>query len=340
MAESLNSSFGEKIANSEVYKNVQDGLANVTTTIGDGLENLKGGLNNVVGDFSNQNVASQGSAFLESNSIISKFVFLIMVLVGFFILMNLGMYIVSWFTTQSKSPYIFNGMFQLSKKGVSFQDPKSFNPVTIFRSNNEDKGIEFTWSSWLKIEDVQKSINETSSTVPLHLFNKGSDPSLSKGLVFSNDDDNAEVNYDFGVNGPGVYVVNNNNEFQLKIYMDYIVSGITNKKETVTIKDIPVNKWFHLAIRLQNKVLDHYINGTIVSRTSLSNVPKQNYGEVYWGYGGVDGQISNLRYFDQALNVFQISNIVLAGPNLKNPSEDEVPTRKDYLSGSWYSNQD
>ena len=31
------------------------------------------------------------------------------------------------------------------------QDPQKSNSVTILRSNNEDSGMEFTWSVWLYI---------------------------------------------------------------------------------------------------------------------------------------------------------------------------------------------
>jgi hypothetical protein len=86
--------------------------------------------------------------------------------------------------------------------------------------------------------------------------------------------------------------------------------------------------------------MDIYVNGTIVKSHKLHGVPKQNYGNVYIGAdGGFSGYISNLFYFNRALGIYEIDNIVRKGPNtfmiggggsamdLKNP---------DYLSLRWF----
>ena len=36
--------------------------------------------------------------------------------------------------------------------------------------------------------------------------------------------------------------------------------------EEVIVNDLPFKKWFHLAIRLENKIMDVYVNGEIVKR--------------------------------------------------------------------------
>ena len=115
---------------------------------------------------------------------------------------------------------------------------------------------------------------------------------------------------------------------------------ITTNADDITLYDLPIEKWFHLAIRLQNKIIDIYVNGTITTRIPLSEVPNQNYGDIYLGYGGLGGNISNLRYFDRALSVFQISNIVMSGPDLANPDENVKVGKVDYLSNNWYSNSE
>ena len=37
------------------------------------------------------------------------------------------------------------------------QDPANKKSIPILRSNNENEGIEFTWSVWLMIEDYQRT---------------------------------------------------------------------------------------------------------------------------------------------------------------------------------------
>lgn len=311
----FNKPIGEQLGNN-LQEKTSSMIANVGDTfssLGESASNAKEGLNSMVSDYSSSSVADVGSAFLDTNSIIAKFVFLIVVLIGFFLLFNLGIYIVSWFATPDRSPYIFKGMYSTAAKKHITQDPKQ-NGKTIYRSNNEDKGIEFTWSSWLNLElpgdDEEK-----------HIFNKGTDPESG-----------------FDKHAPGVYAKQGDDDgtLNLKIKMD----TINTNPDDIILYDLPIQKWFHLAIRLQNKIIDIYVNGTITTRIPLSEVPNQNYGDIYLGYGGLGGNISNLRYFDRALSVFQISNIVMSGPDLTNPDENVKVGRADYLSNNWYSNSE
>lgn len=349
----FNKPIGEQLGNN-LQEKTSSMIANVGDTfsnLGESAANAKVGLNSMVSDFSSPSVADVGSAFLDTNSIIAKFVFLIVVLIGFFLLFNLGIYIVSWFATPDRSPYIFKGMYSTAAKKHITQDPKQ-NGKTIYRSNNEDKGIEFTWSSWLNLElptDGQK-----------HIFNKGTEPesgfnknapgvyakqgtaevtqAFIDEVATATDTENVAGTWDAMTEDEQNAAVEDartkNGTLNLIIKMD----TITTNADDIILYDLPIKKWFHLAIRLQNKIIDIYVNGTITTRIPLSEVPDQNYGDIYLGYGGLGGNISNLRYFDKALSVFQISNIVMAGPNLSNPDENVKIGKANYLSNNWYSN--
>jgi hypothetical protein len=73
---------------------------------------------------------------------------------------------------------------------------------------------------------------------------------------------------------------------------------VTNNNNYLDVTNIPLKKWFHLAIRIQNTVMDVYINGVITARKVLAEVPKQNYNNVNVGYNsGFSGQLSNLCYY-------------------------------------------
>jgi hypothetical protein len=106
----------------------------------------------------------------------------------------------------------------------------------------------------------------------------------------------------------------------------------------VSIDNLPIGKWFHVVIRLQNKTMDCYVNGVITNRISFGDyIPKQNYDNIiYAGNGGFDGSISNLRYYDYALSVFEINSVVYYGPNLKSASSGSNGYF-DYLGQTWYS---
>jgi hypothetical protein len=311
----FNKPIGDQLGNNEALSNVQEKASSMVANVSDSVSDMKEGLNDAVSDFSSSGIADVGSAFLDTNSMVAKFVFLIVVLIAFFLLMNLGIYFISLFTTVDKSPYIFKGMYATTKKIHIKQDPKLSDSKPIYRSNDANKGIEFTWSSWLKLDSVDG--NEAIK----HIYNKGSEPVGEEKYALKN--------------CPGLYVTNDttDNTLQLKIKIDTIGVG----EESITIKDLPIKRWFHLAIRLQNKIVDIYINGTITTRVPFTEVPDQNYGDTFIGYHGYDGYVSNLRYFDSALSVFQISNIVMFGPDLSNPDENQEIGNANYLSGSWYT---
>jgi hypothetical protein len=145
-------------------------------------------------------------------------------------------------------------------------------------------------------------------------------------------------------NGPGLYLGLDDTstsitgkQYKLITVMNTVGSG-ENPYETIDINSIPINQWFNLMIRLENKIMDIYMNGSIVKRLAFTNVPKQNYDSVFvCGNGGFAGELSDLRYFNRSLNVFDINSIVYVGPNLK-ANKGSLPRSYDYLSSSWYSN--
>lgn len=289
--------------------------------IGATLDGAQTALAEKFADFSNQSKAAVGATaeFLTANTIIAKFAFILLVLVVFLIVFNLGVSIVGYFTEPSADPYIIKGMIDGNMSKVVPQDPKQTNSIPIYRSNDMTKGMEFTWSTWLYLTDLGKTENKYQ-----HIFSKGDG-------VISTDNNLSKVN-----NGPGLYLSPMDNK--LHIVMDTVTASDSNT--TIDIDNIPIQKWFHVAMRLQNTILDVYINGIVVKRLILQNTPKQNYGDIHiCQNGGFYGKLSNLRYYSRALNVFEINNIVSSGPNLT-VAEDVKPTGGfGYLSNRWYASK-
>lgn len=121
------------------------------------------------------------------------------------------------------------------------------------------------------------------------------------------------------------------------------MDDVANYQQSMDISGIPVGKWFHVALRMENKIMDVYVNGMISGRFIFENVPKQNYYGVYaCQNNGFSGMLSNLRYFDYALNVSEINNIILSGPNLtssKLANKNNSTNYSFYLSNLWYNNK-
>ena len=256
--------------------------------------------------------------FLQSNSIIAKVSFLFLILFLFVILLRLGMLCIGWLLSSRNSPKLINGMIDAKQMIIFPQDPSLNNAATIYRSVNATDGIEFTWSVWIFIDDLQYLSGQYR-----HIFHKGNSQLESNGKNFPN-------------NAPGLYLAPNTNSNTNSIVV--IMNSYNEINEEITIPNIPLNKWVNVIIRCQNNKLNVYINGTITRSLMLNGVPKQNYGDIFCCMnGGFSGYISNLWYYNYALGTAKINQIVNAGPNTKIIGSNGLSEKfSKYLSLRWY----
>jgi hypothetical protein len=215
-------------------------------------------------------------------------------------------------------PYLYDGA------QVVFQNPNQQGANTIYPSINAPTGLEFSYSCFLFLN---KSTFQGSSSGLRHIFHKGSP--VYKPLMC-----------------PGVFVKNNENT--LMVYMNEAAHWDTHCE----IPNIPVGKFFHLAIIVRNMFVDVYINGNVAHRMALSSVPKQNFGDLYVFKneafsdaarspdrpfvvtGAATGLISTLAYTGYALNYEQIDRMVRAGPSTRLVSATQnLPP---YLADNWW----
>jgi hypothetical protein len=252
--------------------------------------------------------------FMESNSLVAQIAFLLLVVVGFVLLLRIGLSVISYFFKPNDSPRLINGMVDASQMIVFQQDPSANSSATIYRSVNATDGIEFTWSVWIFINNL----NDSSNTYK-HIFSKGNSDLQQNGLINPN-------------NAPGLYIAPNSNTLVV------IMNTFNVINEEILIPDIPLNKWVNVIIRCQNTTLDVYINGTIARSINLIGVPKQNYGDVYVAMnGGFNGNISNLWYYNYALGTSKIQDISSDGPNTRMIGTSGMSDNTfDYLSLRWF----
>ena len=300
-------------------------LGNAVSDVGKSYNEAKASVNSSLTGFSQQASAGVGASqqFLNSNTIIAKFAFVILIILLFLFLFGLGINIIQYFINPSRNPYLIKGMISGADAQNIPQDPTQKKAITLQRSNNQKTGLEFTWSVWLYITDLTNSATTAAPTKYQHVFSKGESPFGDNGI--------AKVN-----NAPGLYISPGNNA--LHIVMN--TTGPTASSDAIVdISNVPLKKWVHVAIRMENTMMDVYINGVIAERTVLPYVPKQNYNNVLvCQNGGFSGNLSNLRYYDKALSVIQITNIVYWGPNTS-ASSSTASTKGgyDYLSSTWYT---
>lgn len=252
---------------------------------------------------------------LSSPSMIVKIVVSIAaVVIGIFAVRFLTKFISKLFSS-TDSPLLIDGMVDAKHLVIYPQDPAETNAITIYRSVDENNGIEFTWSTWIFIDNLQYRNN-----VYRNIFYKGDRDLKPNGL------NNI-------IHAPGLYISPNTNSLSVFINTFDVINN------EITIPNIPLNKWLNVIIRCRNTTMDIYVNGTITRSIELSSLPRQNYGDVHVASGGgFDGYISNLRYFNRAIGVMDIDRIIAAGPNttLIGESDVENPGNSNFLSLRWF----
>jgi hypothetical protein len=268
--------------------------------------------------YGSTNYINGSSDFLRSNSIIARIAFLILAIFIFVVVLRLGIILLSWAFSPSKSPTLIDGMIDAKEMHIISQDPNNKGNIPIIRSDNERGGIEFTWSTWIYINDLTYKSGQYR-----HIFHKGNDrinyENENAGMVFPN-------------NAPGLYIGPNKNELVV------VMNTFKNITEQISIDNIPVKKWVNVIIRCNGNILDTFINGTLTRRHILKSVAKQNYGDVYISMnGGFDGYTSHLKYYDYAIGTSKVQDIIRGGPNLKMKSDNLTQSKNpQYLAMRWY----
>jgi hypothetical protein len=275
------------------------------------------------------------SGFLDTNTLISKVSFILLVFFLFILGVKFGTQLITSISNPSQVTVI-NGMVDGQTQIIVPQDPSQPNAITLQRSNNAPDGIEFTYSVWLFLENTNGS--STNVNPYQHIFSKGS------SYMFTDSSNNLSdlsgvtppPSQNYIINAPGVYLKNQN---QLIILMNTFESIYDN----VQVDNLPLNKWFNLIIRCEQQTMDVFINANITHSITLVGVPRQNYGDVNIAMnGGFNGYLSNLTYYSYALGTKAIDDIVMYGPNTTASSLSLVKDsynqflNSNYISTNWY----
>tara|TARA_B000000557_G_C20792347_1_gene451622 strand:+ start:242 stop:1111 length:870 start_codon:yes stop_codon:yes gene_type:complete len=285
------------------------------------LNNITTSTQTNINEFGNSNLVAGNDSFLFANTFVAKFAFFLLVLIILVFILKILAQILARVFEPSPSPILYNGVKDAKKLAIVPQNPNVRGSIPILRSNNEVNGIEFTYSIWLYIDDL-----DYNKGIKKHIFHKGNNKYNSKEINGFNTNGVAVPN-----NAPGLYLAENSNKLIV------VMNTFDNIIETIDIDNIPLNKWFNVVIRNKNKFLDVFINGTMAARHTFNSVPKQNYGDIYINdNGGFSGKVSTLRYFNEALNGTQISKIITKGPDMTiNKNLWIFPP---YLSFRWFFN--
>lgn len=282
-------------------------------------------------------------SFIFGSSLVSQLVLVVVAILVLQIVMSLFESLWNTYNSMSqKSVSLFN-----STTMTSVDIPQGLDtgfPI-LYNSRDEQQGSTFSYSAYIFInpdtfEQKRPQTEQSTHTVKKlkHVFHKGSEsgfPNL----------------------GPAVFVESDSNT--LRIYMN----TINTWNNYVTIPNIPVGKWFHLAVILKGKNLDVYVNGNVSVRMKMATAPKLNNGSVYVmknmyfpdraGYdpalfadytidGAMKGMVSRLNYFAYALNYSQIDAYYREGPNtgqILQPASNRADSNSQippYMFDTWW----
>jgi hypothetical protein len=230
-----------------------------------------------------------------------------------------------------------------SKMYTAIQNPNNSMSKTIYFSDNQRSGIEFTYTMFINIKSDTFSTGEKKL---YHILHKGY--STSYPLL-----------------GPGIFCWGDKNT--IRVYMNCFDTW----DNYVDIENIPIDKWFHLTVSCKGNTLYLYINGNLKKKMVLSNntPPYQNYGNVYLFNnrklqlsktittslendndfkgtqpsltnlnfdGAAKGMVSRVYYFSYALTYTEIQYLMNMAPSTVIESPDMSITP--YLSDTWWVN--
>jgi len=289
------------------------------------------------------------SDFLNSNSIIAKLSFLLVVLLLFVFSLRLGIYCLGVYYSPSTSPMLIDGMIDATSPLTITQDPSISTSIPIIRSSNGEYGIEFTWSVWIYIQN--SPVTGEAANSYRNIFYKGEPfqddmDVLRAGTIYETP--NIDANENIYHNGGGLGLNFPNNAPGLYLYpyktspneLLILMNTYTVIDEEITVSNLPIDKWVNIIVRCEGNVVDVFINGTITTSTELTGIPKQNNGDVHVAANsGFHGYISNLQYFNKALTTNEITHLVKKGPNIKmvnNNSNTMSMKNPNYINLQWY----
>uniref|UniRef100_A0A6C0DGA4 LamG-like jellyroll fold domain-containing protein n=1 Tax=viral metagenome TaxID=1070528 RepID=A0A6C0DGA4_9ZZZZ len=212
------------------------------------------------------------------------------------------------------------------------QNPNSPNSSSIYLSDNERSGPEFSYSFFLMVHPSafrqEKGLN--------HIFHKGSPRQ-------------------YPLLGPGVYMRSDTNI--LRVYMN--TYGTWNKY--TEIDNFPIGKWVHVALVCRSTHMEIYINGNLKKRLGFEgSLPYQNYQDImafrqdrvtlpktvrslededsFDIFGVMKGMLSRLYYFNYALSYSEITMLMNEGPSTEIAGA-QGGVMPQYLQDSWWTSQ-
>ena len=222
--------------------------------------------------------------------------------------------------------------YNIDDKSINIpQNPNISGNKYVSLSNNEKSGIEFSYSFYLKVSP--SAFRQEYGLC--HIFHKG-------------------YSSQFPLLAPGIYMRSDTNI--LRVYMN----SYKTWNNYVEVENIPIGKWVHIVVVVNENSLEVYINGNLAKKLSFDGFsPYQNYEDICCFsqrritmkhsivssidengldiFGAMKGQLSRLNYFSYALCYAEIQQLMNEGPSSKMDSSSSSGNIPPYLDDTWWS---
>ena len=233
-----------------------------------------------------------------------------------------------------------------SRTIVKKQDPSNPGNINLPMSENQLTGIEFSYSTFLYISD------DTDD---------GQDQEGWKAIFYKGYEGRP-----YPLLGPGVFVSSSSRNTSAPT-LRVVMNSYDTWYNTIDVKQIPFNKWFHLALVLRKNTMEVYVNGNLANKKSFAgSLPYQNYqplilfpnvttptnlfknestesmkkrgiapGDNFIVKGKFSGYISNMYYFSYAMSYSEIQAMLNMGPSSE--FDQQAMDKPPYLIDSWWT---
>jgi hypothetical protein len=188
-------------------------------------------------------------------------------------------------------------------------------------SKNESGGMEFTISMFLYIDRyynaAQTNVLDNSKALE------------NKAVILKKGDPN---HYGTENSCPAIVVGPQDNT--ITVFLNTFV----DPEYKITINNLPIKKWFSLALVVQGKKVNIYVNGFVKKSVVVNSPIRQNFYPITFGskYGGFNGELTSGAYYRYALSSYEIRNLVKSGPNMTyatGPTQISTP----YYKNTWWT---
>ena len=231
-----------------------------------------------------------------------------------------------------------------AKMYTAIQNPNNKNSKTVWLSDNQRSGVEFSYALFCYVSSETFS---SGSQKLYHILHKG-------------------YGKPYPLMGPGIFAWGHKN--CLRVFMNCF-----NTWDNWTdVENIPVDKWMHVVVSCKGNQLYVYINGNLKQKVTMSGntPPYQNFGDVYAFSprkmtlrtnttvslqddpdfkgvqapistmefdGSAKGYLSRVMYFSYALTYGEIQSLMNQGPS--DVFEGVDLSISPYLADRWWTDK-